>query len=67
MQEDRMADTVSGAGRMCRQDSNQRQDEGQVMCQAGYKVGQAGRDKTGIKKGQKTRTGGTTCSTYFDM
>jgi hypothetical protein len=52
---------------MCRQDSNQRQDEGQLMCQAGYEVGQAGRDKTGIKKGQKTRTGGTTCSTYFDM
>jgi hypothetical protein len=63
-----MADTVSGAERICRRDSNQsRQDEGQVICQAGFEVGQAGRDKTGIKKGQKTRTGGTTCSTYFDM
>ncbi len=37
--------TVSGAGRMCRRDSNQRQDEGQVICQAGYDVGQAGRTK----------------------
>jgi len=54
MQEDRMADTVSGAGRICRRDSYQsRQEKGQAICHAGYEVGQADRKRGKFRRARR--------------